>query len=79
LEEVTDAAVAAIRHKRLDGDETRCQFHQHAYAKLLHAQIPKLQKDIQVVSVFLRFWDLGLISQRCLRAVFKHIDPKSAK
>jgi len=28
------------------------------YAKLLYTQIPKAQKDSQVISVFLRFWDL---------------------
>jgi len=25
----------------------------------LHAKIPKVQKDIHVISVFLRFWDLN--------------------
>ncbi len=35
-------------------------FHQHAYAKLLWEQIPKAaHKDYQVISVFLRFWDLS--------------------
>jgi hypothetical protein len=28
------------------------------YQQLLCAQIPKAQKDSQVISVFLRFWDL---------------------
>ena len=30
--------------------ETRGQFHQHAYEQLLHLQIPKSQKDSQVIS-----------------------------
>jgi len=38
--------------------KTNGWFHQHAYSKLLCAQIPKVQKDSQVISVFLRFWDL---------------------
>jgi len=36
----------------------RGQFHQHAYAQLLQMQISKAHKDNQVISVFLRFWDL---------------------
>jgi len=31
----------------------KCQFHQHVCGK-----IPKAQKGSQVMSVFLRFWDL---------------------
>jgi len=34
------------------------QFHQHVDVQLLRVQIPRAQKDSQVVSVFLRFWDL---------------------
>jgi len=34
----------------------RCQIHQHVYAKLLHAQIPKLQKDWQLDCILLHFW-----------------------
>jgi len=33
------------------------QFYQHVYAQLLLAKIPKVQKDIQVIGVFLRFCD----------------------
>jgi len=33
-------------------------FHLHVYSQLLRAQIPKAKKDSQVISVFLRFWDL---------------------
>ncbi len=36
------------------------QFHQHVYAKFLHVQIPKAQKDSQVITVFLHFWDLRM-------------------
>ncbi len=35
-----------------DGENCWGQFHQHVYAKLLHAQI---QKDSQVIIVFLQF------------------------
>jgi len=38
---------------------TRGQFHQHVYAQLLCAKIPKVQKDSQVISVVLHFCDLG--------------------
>jgi len=38
--------------------DTWGRFHQHVYAKLLHAKIPKAQKDSQVISVFLHLWDL---------------------
>jgi len=34
-------------------------FSPHIYTKLLQAQIPKAQKDSQVISVFLCFWDLS--------------------
>jgi hypothetical protein len=34
------------------------QFHQHAYMQLLHVQIPKAQKDSQVINVFFCFLDL---------------------
>ncbi len=34
------------------------QFLQHVYTQFLYAQIPKSQKDSQVVSVFLHFEDL---------------------
>jgi len=34
------------------------KFHQHVYAQLLLTQIPKAQKDSQVISVFFCFWDL---------------------
>jgi len=34
------------------------QFHQHVYLKLLLEKITKAQKDRQVISVFLHFWDL---------------------
>jgi hypothetical protein len=37
---------------------TWCQFHQHVYAQLICNQIPKAQKDSQVINVSLRFWDL---------------------
>ncbi len=37
---------------------TRGWFHQHVHTQLLHAQVSKVQKDNQVVSVFLYFWDL---------------------
>jgi len=33
------------------------EFHQHVYAQLLRKQIPKVQKDSQITSVFLRSWD----------------------
>jgi len=33
-------------------------FHQHFNVQVLHLQIPKAQKDIQVISVSLCFWDL---------------------
>jgi len=34
------------------------QFQQHVYAQLLCLQISKVQRDSQVIRVFLRFWDL---------------------
>jgi len=37
---------------------TWSQFHQNVYVQLLHVQIPKAQKDSQVISVFLHFWNL---------------------
>jgi len=33
-------------------------FYQHVYKKLLQAQIPKAQKDSQVIIVFLPFWEM---------------------
>jgi hypothetical protein len=36
----------------------RGPFHQHVYEKAFSMQIPKAQKDSEVVSVFLRLWDL---------------------
>jgi len=41
--------------KRFGEIDSGCQFHQHAYVQVLQAQIPKVQKDRQVISVFLRF------------------------
>ncbi len=34
------------------------QFCQYVYDQFLLAQIPKVQKESQVISVFLHFWDL---------------------
>jgi len=45
-------------HKHVDEIDHRGEFQQHVYAKLLHSQIPKAQKDSQVINVFLCFWDL---------------------
>ncbi len=42
-------------------DMARVQFHQHVHLRLLCAQIPKAQENSQVISVSLRFWDLGPI------------------
>jgi len=36
----------------------RCRFHQLVYAQLICSKIPKAQKDSQVTSVLLNFWDL---------------------
>ena len=36
------------------------QFHQHVYVQLLRAQISKVKKEIQVISVFWRFGDLSV-------------------
>jgi hypothetical protein len=36
------------------------QFHQHVYVLLLHAQIPKMQRDSQIISDFYQFWDLSM-------------------
>jgi len=36
----------------------RVRFHQHFYAQILRAKNPKVQRDCQVISVFLPFWDL---------------------
>jgi hypothetical protein len=33
-------------------------FHQYSYSQLLPIKIPKAQKDSQIISVFLCFWDL---------------------
>jgi hypothetical protein len=38
--------------------KTWCKFHQHVYEQPLREQIPKAQKDGQVISVFLCFWNL---------------------
>jgi len=38
------------------------QFHIHVFMQLLRLQIAKVQRDSQVVSVFLCFWDQGSIS-----------------
>jgi len=38
--------------------ETLGRFHQHVYVQLLRLQIPKAQKDSQVISVFLHILDL---------------------
>jgi len=38
--------------------DARGQFHQHIYVQLLQVQIPKAQKDSQVINVILHFWDL---------------------
>jgi len=37
---------------------TRDQFHKHVFVKLFHKKIPIVQEDSEVISVFLRFWDL---------------------
>ncbi len=34
------------------------QFHQHFMQTILHAQIPKVQKDTDILNEFLNFWDL---------------------
>jgi len=39
-------------------DEAWGQFHQHFTKNLLSAQIPKVQKGSQIISVFLHFWDV---------------------
>jgi len=43
-----------------------CQFHQHVYEKLLHAQIPKAQKYANNLTEFLRFdltaFDIKVVS-----------------
>jgi len=44
------------------------QFHQHVDEQFLPAKIPKAQKDSQVTSVFLRFWDLR-IKDACKKLV----------
>jgi len=69
-------------------------FSPQIYTKLLQAQIPKAQKDSQVISVFLCFWDLskqnlhvnmlmkltqGQFSQTYLHKDFTCADPKRAK
>jgi len=35
------------------------------YEKLLRAQIPKVQKESEVISIFLRFWDLYRVKAAC--------------
>ncbi len=44
-------------------------FHQHGNAQHLHVQIPKAQKDDQVISVFLHFWNLQAqkLFEKCWR------------
>jgi len=46
------------------------QFHKPFYKQLLLAQIPKAQKDSQVISVFLHFWDLHMLKLLAKRALF---------
>ena len=48
--------------------EIRGQFHQYAYAQLLHTQIPKAQKDSQVKQLF------ALMGSVCVKGVCKQID-----
>ncbi len=46
------------------------------YTQLLHAQIPKAQKDSQVISVFLQFWDLHtkkLLMNQALMKLTQHL------
>jgi len=45
-------AVQAICLNAASKRVTRGQFHQHIYAKLLRTQIPKAQKNSQVISFF---------------------------
>jgi hypothetical protein len=40
------------------GLQTSGRFHQHVFEQLLRVQIPKAKKDSEVISVFLRFWNL---------------------
>jgi hypothetical protein len=61
---------------------TRGQFHQHVYKQLFQEQIPKAQKDNQVIIVFLRFYDLPAFKAACihvdeidLRGIFNAIVP----
>jgi len=44
-------------------------FHQLSYAKLIRAQIPKVQKESQIFSVLLCIWDL--CTQKQLKAARK--------
>ena len=48
--------------------ENRGQFHQRVYVQLLHAQIPKAQKDSQVKQLF------ALSGSLRIKAVPKHVD-----
>ena len=51
---------------------SRGQFHQHAYAKLLRARIPKVQKDSQVIGQK----KVGQLCFDCagIKAARKHVD-----
>jgi len=42
----------------IDEIDTRGRFHQQVHAQLLHAKIPQDQKDSQVISDTLHFWEL---------------------
>ncbi len=88
------AFLRSVRAKGVGEIDLRGQFYQLAFAKLLCAQIPNVQKDSQFINVFLCFWDLwvqklyvkclwnwlkGPIWSTCLSAATMRIDPKTAK
>ncbi len=70
-------AVQAICLNAASKRVTRGQFHQHIYAKLLRTQIPKAQKNSQVISFFALLGSQGhkmlvkstpgLLLQACVR------------
>jgi len=50
--------VVSVLGGKVSDFDTKGQFHQLVNMQLLLKQIPKAQKDSQVINDFLRFWDL---------------------
>ena len=71
--EIAVSLAEKVEDVRANSEQTRCQFHQRVYAKLLCSKIPKVQKS----QFKLLFALSGSASVKAARKHVEEIDPSS--